>query len=179
MSSWKRRLKSSQRWPMATRREVSSGGIVYKVTARGVSVAFIRDSAGKWTFPKGHVERHETIEKTARREVREETGLKNLRLVRKLGRITITFEDRYVRKGDTVTKDIHYFLFEAPHNARIKKRRPVDKGDKGERIRGARFVRLKETRKLSAYEDMEIIVEKAMQLIERQVRKRHKTNLFS
>ena len=156
---------------MAIRREVSSGGIVYKVTARGVSVAFICDSVGKWTFPKGHVERRETIERTARREVREETGLKNLRLVRKLGRITITFEDRYVRKGDTVTKDIHYFLFEASPNARIKKRRPAKSG---ERIRGARFVGLKETRELSAYEDMDMIVEKAVQLIARQVRKGRK-----
>ncbi|OGL70353.1 hypothetical protein A3B32_01385 [Candidatus Uhrbacteria bacterium RIFCSPLOWO2_01_FULL_53_9] len=161
---------------MATRREVSSGGIVFKVTKKGVAVAFIRDSVGKWTFPKGHVERGETIERTARREVREETALKNLRLVRKLGKITITFEDRHVRKGDTVVKDIHYFLFEAPPNARVKRLVPMESG---EQIQAARWVGLKETNQLSAYEDMEIIVEKAVLLIARQVRKRHKKNPFS
>ena len=57
---------------MATRHEISSGGIVFKVTKRGVFVAFVRDSVGKMTFPKGHVDKGETIEKTARREVFEE-----------------------------------------------------------------------------------------------------------
>ncbi len=160
---------------MATRHEVSAGGIVYKVTKKGVSVAFVRDSVGKMTFPKGHVEKRETIERTARREVLEETGLKNLRLVRKLGKITITFKDRYVKKGDTVIKDIHYFLFEAPSNARFSKRQP--KTD-GERIRGRMWVSLNETKVLSEYDDMEIIVAKAVQLIARQVRRRYKRNPF-
>jgi hypothetical protein len=30
--------------------------------------------AGRWSFPKGHARRGETLEETARREIREETG---------------------------------------------------------------------------------------------------------
>lgn len=159
---------------MALRHEVSAGGIVFRVTRKGVKVAFVRDSVGKMTFPKGHVERGETIERTARREILEETGLKDLRLVRKLGKITISFEDRYVKKGDTVVKDIHYFLFEAPDRARFGK---PPRGT-GERIRGRRWVSLKETTALSAYDDMEMIVGRAVQLIARQVRRRHRRNPF-
>ncbi len=148
---------------------------MFKVTKRDVFVAFVRDSVGKMTFPKGHVEKGETIEKTARREVREETGLSHLRLVRKLGKITITFEDRYVRRGDTVVKDIHYFLFEADADARFAKR-PTPKS--GERIRGRRWVSLRDTKTLSEYEDMEFIVSRAVQLVARQVRRRYKRNPF-
>ena len=160
---------------MAVRHEVSSGGIIYKVTKKGVLVAFVRDSVGKMTFPKGHVEKGESIEQTARREVYEETGLKGLRLVRKLGKIQITFEDRYVRKGDTIKKDIHYFLFEAPENARFKR---VAAAEGGERIRGRKWVPLKDTKKWSEYDDMEFIVEKAVSLIARQVRRRNKRDPF-
>lgn len=161
---------------MPTRREVSSGGVVYKVTPRGVFVAFVRDSVGKMTFPKGHVERGETIESTARREVLEETGLSGLRLVRRLGKITITFEDRYVRKGDTVVKDIHYFLFEAKMDARFGKATPT--GSSGERIRARRWIPLRDVRTRSEYDDMEMIVERAVELIERQVSRRHKRDPY-
>lgn len=148
---------------------------MYKVTKRGVLVAFVRDSVGKMTFPKGHVEKGESIEQTARREVHEETGLKGLRLVRKLGKIQITFEDRYVRKGDTIKKDIHYFLFEAPENARFKRIAPEAGGEK---IRGRKWVGLKDTKQWSEYDDMEFIVEKAVGLIARQVRRRNKRDPF-
>lgn len=160
---------------MATRREVSSGGIVYKVTDRGVFVAFVRDSVGKMTFPKGHVERGESIEATARREVLEETGLSKLRLVRKLGKITITFEDRYVRKGDTIVKDIHYFLFEAKTNARFGR---VKQPKQGEPIRGRKWIKLKDMKRRSEYDDMDMIVDRARELIERQVRRRHKRDPY-
>lgn len=162
---------------MAIRHEVSAGGIIYKVTRRGVFVAFVRDSVGKMTFPKGHVERGERIERTARREVLEETGLSNLRLVRKLGCITITFEDRYIRKGDTIKKDIHYFLFEAPPSARFRRMQSGPRAA-GEVIRGRTWVPLKETRTWSEYQDMEVIVDKAVGLIARQVRRRNKRDPF-
>lgn len=147
---------------------------MYKVTKRGVFVAFIRDSVGKMTFPKGHVDKGETIEKTARREVLEETGLKGLRLVRRLGKITITFEDRFIKKGDTIVKDIHYFLFEAPENARFRRQKPVG----SERIKGRTWVALKDAEKVSEYDDMKMIVGKAVNLIARQVRRRNKQNPY-
>ncbi|MEK7094651.1 MAG: NUDIX domain-containing protein [Patescibacteria group bacterium] len=153
---------------MAVRREVSSGAIVYKATNRGVFVAFVRDSVGKMTFPKGHIRKGETIEETARREVGEEAGLTNLRLVRRLGQIRISFIDRFVHKGNTIEKDIHYFLFEARADAKLKKMKLSD----GEKIRAVKWAKLEDTDRLSEYADMIEIVQKAMALIKRQVERK-------
>ncbi|MBI4141461.1 NUDIX domain-containing protein [Candidatus Woesearchaeota archaeon] len=38
-------------------------------------------TAGHWDFPKGHVEHGESNEKTARREIEEETGIKELKIL--------------------------------------------------------------------------------------------------
>jgi len=37
--------------------------------------------SGHWEFPKGHIEEGEDYEKTVRREIEEETGIKNLKIL--------------------------------------------------------------------------------------------------
>ena len=43
--------------------------------------------SGNLAFLKGHIEAGETIEQTAIREVREETGLKNIKIIKKIGKL--------------------------------------------------------------------------------------------
>jgi 8-oxo-dGTP pyrophosphatase MutT (NUDIX family) len=70
----------------------------------------IRDSYGNWGFPKGHVERGERPEDAALREVHEETGLADLRL---LGAVhTIDWYFRF--RGRLIHKVCHFFLMESP-----------------------------------------------------------------
>lgn len=38
-------------------------------------------TSGHWDFPKGHIEKGETEEETLRREVFEETGIKDLKII--------------------------------------------------------------------------------------------------
>lgn len=63
-----------------------------------------------WEFARGHVEAGERERTTARREIVEETGLKNLRFVQ-------GFRERYrfhfQRDGKQVTKDAILYLAEA------------------------------------------------------------------
>lgn len=55
-------------------REKSCGAILIRNTEQ-LQVLVIRQNDGHWGFPKGHVEKDETEQETACREVQEETGL--------------------------------------------------------------------------------------------------------
>ena len=57
----------------------------------------IRDSKGRWTIPKGHIEEGETSRQAARREVQEETGLKEMEVMDWLGKINFRY-----RRGDSL-----------------------------------------------------------------------------
>ena len=60
----------------------SAGGIIIGPDRR---VVVVEQHGNSWTFPKGGVEKGETLLVAARREIAEETGIKNLELVRELG----------------------------------------------------------------------------------------------
>ena len=67
------------------RRAFSAGGVVYRQTTQGPEVALIK-ADGRWSLPKGGIEKGERPEATALREIAEETGLplSQLRLVSRL-----------------------------------------------------------------------------------------------
>ena len=92
-------------------REVSAGGIVFRrVPPEPTRFLLIRDSYGKWGFPKGHLEDGETPQDAALRETREEAGLEQLNLQ---GPIKII--DWYFRfRGRRIHKYCHFFLIESP-----------------------------------------------------------------
>jgi 8-oxo-dGTP pyrophosphatase MutT (NUDIX family) len=142
--------------------EESAGGIVFKRTKNGVVFALMKDSFGKWAFPKGHIEKGEEIAETAARETLEELGLDELLLVEFLGKIEIWFRDRFVNKGALVHKDIHFFLFETPEDAVLTPQ--VD-----EFISEAKWVSITKLLKMSSYKDMEQIVKRAIRYVKNEV----------
>src|SRR5881396_1358133 len=100
-------MKRKQR---RAQRETSAGGVVFRRgPGREPRFLLIRDSYRNWGFPKGHLEPGEPPADAARREVAEETGLKDL--VRH-GPIRVI--DWYFRfRGKTIHKFCHFFLFES------------------------------------------------------------------
>lgn len=93
--------------------ETSAGGVVYRRTERGPLFLLIRDPYENWGLPKGHLERGETAEQTAVREVREETGIGHLELQEPLDTI-----DWFFREGpDLIHKYCHFFLMETAAEA--------------------------------------------------------------
>ncbi len=60
---------------------------------------------GKWDLPKGKLDKGESIEQCAVREVEEETGLKNIELKKKL---TMTYHT-YDEFGKHILKDSHWY----------------------------------------------------------------------
>jgi 8-oxo-dGTP pyrophosphatase MutT (NUDIX family) len=71
-----------------------------------VLVGYLRDET--WTLPKGTPKEGETVEETALREVREETGIQ-ARIVGDLGSIQYSFG----RRGVRYDKEVRHFLMEA------------------------------------------------------------------
>ena len=66
-------------------------------------VLLVKHNAGHWDFPKGHVEKNETEEQTALREVKEETNLD----------VEIISGYRYTTEycpKENVHKEVVYFL---------------------------------------------------------------------
>ncbi len=56
--------------------EKSCGAIVFRKHHGNTEILLVRHiKSGYWSFPKGHMEEGETEEETARREIKEETGL--------------------------------------------------------------------------------------------------------
>jgi len=97
-------------------REVSAGGVVYRRTPAGPEFLLIRAN-GRWAFPKGNLEKGETPEMAAVREIAEETGLPSasLRIVRALPPIEYAFQ----WQGRLVFKTVHNFLVEARADAPV------------------------------------------------------------
>jgi len=61
---------------LKTQNVTSAGGVVFRMTDQGREVLVCGRSAdGLWALPKGTPEPGETLEQTALREVREETGV--------------------------------------------------------------------------------------------------------
>lgn len=90
--------------------ETSAGGVVVRWIDGAPHVLLIRDAHRQWGFPKGHLEPGETADVAALREVREETGLAELRLRVRLQTIDWIFRSR----GQRIHKYCHFFLIESP-----------------------------------------------------------------
>ena len=85
---------------------VSAGGVVCDERDGGVMVAVCgRLRTGLWALPKGTPDGGETLEETALREVREETGL-SVEIAAPLGHIEYWF----TRDAERIHKRVHFYL---------------------------------------------------------------------
>ena len=88
-------------------REPTSGGIIFRFTKdkKDIEILLIQDSKERWTIPKGHIEPGETAKMTARREIEEETGLRNFSILTWLGKIH--FKYRRIDKLVLMTTQVY------------------------------------------------------------------------
>jgi ADP-ribose pyrophosphatase YjhB (NUDIX family) len=86
----------------------SAGGVVVNAEGR---VLVVSQHGTSWSLPKGHLEEGETPLEAARREIREESGVSRLELVRPLGSYTRNRLGRDGGEDESELKTIHLFLF--------------------------------------------------------------------
>ena len=126
-------------------REPTSGGIVFRLSKdqKDIEILLIQDSKGRWTIPKGHIEPGETAKMTARREIEEETGLKNVSVLTWLGKIN--FKYRRLEKLVLMTTQIYLV------QALDEKEHPM----KEKWMKGIRWFSFPEALAVIEYEDIE------------------------
>ncbi len=142
--------------------EISAGGIVFRRRGKLIQFAVMKDSYGKWAFPKGRKESGETLEEAAARETLEEMGLEEIRLWGYLGKIEIWFRDRFENPGVLVHKHIHFFLFSTLPDAQL-----FPNTDPDAHVQDARWVPSARLSTFSSYPDMEPVVKRALEDVAR------------
>jgi ADP-ribose pyrophosphatase YjhB (NUDIX family) len=91
---------------------IAGGGKVYNDKGK---VLFIYRN-NKWDLPKGKAEKNETIEDTAIREVEEETGVKELKIIKPLETTYHIFK----RNGRYKIKITYWFEMKTSYNGKLK-----------------------------------------------------------
>lgn len=84
---------------------VEAGGGIVENSIGEILLIFRR---GKWDLPKGKLDKGESIQECALREVSEETGLNDLKLINPF---QLTYHT-YKEKGKLILKESHWFLME-------------------------------------------------------------------
>ena len=89
--------------------EFSAGGVVYKKEDGKIFWLVCKHSGyHKWGMPKGLIEKGESLEEAALREVKEESGVK----VKIIEKIEDPEKYEYIINGVRVLKQVDYFLME-------------------------------------------------------------------
>jgi ADP-ribose pyrophosphatase YjhB (NUDIX family) len=92
---------------MKTEKSTISGGVVINEYDE---VIVVNQGRNSWSLPKGHIENNETELEAAIREIHEESGVKNLELIKTLG----SYERCSLDDESGKLKRRTFFLFKSP-----------------------------------------------------------------
>ena len=135
---------------------VSAGGVVASNDGHGVTVILCRrGEPPRWSLPKGTPDDGETMEETAIREVREETGL-DVRIDTFLHSIDYWF----VRSEDgrRCHKTVHFYLMDVIGGS-------IDRPD--EEFDEVRWMTAREALDTASYPNEVKVIEKALEVLSR------------
>ena len=100
------------------KREFSAGVVVYHKTKQHrlyLLLQYGADGFGHWDFPKGHIEKEESKEEAALRELKEETGLEVTLAAGFEQAFSYFFKDP--KTHELVLKKVYFFVAPSAHKA--------------------------------------------------------------
>ena len=150
----RRRRRRGRR--LTTVDETSAGGLVVDAERANAALIGRLDRHGRllWSLPKGHIEDGETVEETAVREVKEETGT-SAQVLEPLGTIDYWF----VAERRRVHKTVHHFILESTGG---------ELSDEDVEVTEVAWVPLADLETTLAYSDERKLVRKAKELFAQQ-----------
>lgn len=101
-------------------KEKSCGAVVYTIENDNVLYLLVKHNKGHVSFPKGHIEKNETEEMTAKREIKEETNIDVV--IDKDFRIVKTYSPK-----EKVVKDVVLFVAKAENNYIKRQKSEIEK----------------------------------------------------
>lgn len=137
-----------------TEKEFSAGGLVIKRQRNCLKVLLIKDGYGRWTWPKGKIEKGESPPEAAIREVGEETGLAAIEIIKDIGKN----EYFYRRAGKLIFKTVYIYLFR--HNKDEPLKIQTDE------IQAGQWLSPEEAIERIDYKDTKQIIKKAVEAFE-------------
>ena len=137
----------------------SAGGVL--INGDGKIFLTRKIERNEWGLPKGGQEDGESLIDTAKREIEEETGFRNIELVRdeQIGHNYFEFVNPHT--GKQSGKNVYFFLFRIINDERVDTPEMVKEGFEG------RWVNFDEAMDLIAFEDVKVVVKNAKELLER------------
>jgi len=85
----------------------SAGAILFRDTRGKREYLLLKSRPGDWEFPKGGVEGEEELQQTAIREITEESGIEDFRLLDGFRR---EYDYIFQANGNTIHKTVHLFV---------------------------------------------------------------------
>jgi len=99
--------------------EKSAGAIIFRKEGNEIYYLLLHYESGHWEFPKGHIEDGENEIETVKREIEEETGLKDVRMIdgfkeyiKYFFKNTYNLEGEEKKKASWVCKLVVFYLAE-------------------------------------------------------------------
>jgi 8-oxo-dGTP pyrophosphatase MutT (NUDIX family) len=140
------------RRPSRVRTATAAGGVVVRGGEDDLEVVLAgRTADNTWVFPKGTPDRGESIEETAMREVREETGL-DVSIVKPIG----VTEYWFAVPGERVHKFVHFFLMRPEGGDLSRHDQEYD---------DVRWVAAKEARQMLSFDTYREILDRAIEAL--------------
>jgi bis(5'-nucleosidyl)-tetraphosphatase len=91
--------------------EHSAGAVIFRKEDDKLIYLLLHYEEGHWGFAKGHIEKGEKIADTARREIREETGITDIRFIEGFRGYNKYF---YSAKDQKILKTVTFWLANTP-----------------------------------------------------------------